>query len=143
MVGVLVGVLFGRWSVVGFPFGRWSVVNFGLVGGRWFLWSVRAVVGGRCFAFLLVGGRFLFLRMVGGRWLVVGGLWSVTGRWAVVLYYAVIFWGRPRMLSNEHSYPNLYRVPPPSPPPPRRTAERIKHLNPHACIHTRKILFSP
>ena len=42
----------------------WSVVNFWY--GRWFLWSVRAVVSGRCFAFLLVGGRFLFLRMVGG-----------------------------------------------------------------------------
>ena len=25
---------------------------------------------------------------VGGRWLMVGGLWSVAGRWAVVLYYA-------------------------------------------------------
>ena len=57
------------------------------------------MVGGRCFAFLLVGGRFLFLRMVGGRclnqymvggrWLMVGGLWSVAGRWAVVLYYAL------------------------------------------------------
>ena len=47
------------------------------------------MVGGRCFAFLLVGGLFLFLRMVGGRclnqymvggrWLMVGGLWSVVG----------------------------------------------------------------
>ena len=37
------------------------------------------MVGGRCFAFLLVGGRFLFLRMVGGRCLMVGGLWSVGG----------------------------------------------------------------
>ena len=58
------------------------------------------MVGRRCFAFLLVGGRFLFLRMVGGRclnqykvggrWLMVGGLWSVAGRWTVVLYYASI-----------------------------------------------------
>ena len=66
-----------------------------VVGGRLVMWSV---VGGRCFAFLLVGGWFLFLRMVGGRclnqymvrgrWLMVGGLWSVAGRWAVVLYYA-------------------------------------------------------
>ena len=56
------------------------------------------MVGGRCFAFLLVGVRFLFLRVVGGRclyqymvdgrWLMVGGLWSVAGWWAVVLYYA-------------------------------------------------------
>ena len=72
----------------------------GAGGGQWSLvmWSV---VGGRCFAFLLVGGRFLFLRMVGsrclnqymvgGRWLMVDGLWSVAGRWAVVLYYA---WSR-------------------------------------------------
>ena len=72
-----------------------------MVGGRW---SVSNVVGGRCFAFLLVGGRFLFLRMVGGRclnqymvgvggsWSVVCGLWSVAGRWAVVLYYADFFY---------------------------------------------------
>ena len=26
--------------------------------------------------------------MVGGRWSVVCGLWSVAGRWVVVLYYA-------------------------------------------------------
>ena len=59
-----------------------------------FLSLVLAVVGGRCFAFLLVSGRFLFLRMVGGQclnqymvsgwWLMVGGLWSVVcGRWLV------------------------------------------------------------
>ena len=76
----LVGGEFLVWSVVG---GRWSVV-----GGRW---SVSNVVGGRCFAFLLVDGRFLFLRMVGGRclnqymvggrWSVVGGRWLVGGRW--------------------------------------------------------------
>ena len=63
----MVGVLFGRWSVVGFPFGRWSVVNFWF--GRWFLWSVLVLVGGRCF------NQY----MVGGRWLMVGGLWSVVG----------------------------------------------------------------
>ena len=49
------------------------------------------MVGGRCFAFLLVGGLFLFLRMVGGRclnqymvdgrWCVVCGQWLVGGRW--------------------------------------------------------------
>ena len=58
----------------------------GAGGGRW---SVSDVVGGRCFAFLLVGGRFLFLRMVcvllsiwsvvGGSWSLVCGLWSVGG----------------------------------------------------------------
>ena len=71
------------WSVVG---GEFLVLNF-----RWFLWSMQAVVGGRCFAFLLVGGRFLFLRMVARRCLnqyMVDGLWSVAGRWAVVFYYA-------------------------------------------------------
>ena len=70
-----------------------------VVGGRLVMWLVSNVVGGRCFAFLLVGGRFLFLRMVGGqclnqymvsgRWLMVGGLWSVAGWWAVVLYYVL------------------------------------------------------
>ena len=57
------------------------------------MWSVSNVVGGRCFAFLLVSGRFLFLRMVGdrclnqymvgGRWLMVDGRsrWLVGGRW--------------------------------------------------------------
>ena len=62
------------WSVVGFftAIGRWSVVF--QIGGRWFLWSVV--------------GYFL------GKWsvvgvTVVGGLWSVAGRWAVGLYYAV------------------------------------------------------
>ena len=90
----------GRWSVVDFPFGRWSAVNFGLVGGFYgrcwrCRWSVSNVIGGRCFAFLLVGGLFLFLRMVsgrclnqymvGGRWLMVGGRWlMVGGRWSVV-----------------------------------------------------------
>ena len=56
----------------------------GAGGGRW---SVSNVVGGRCFAFLLVGGLFLFLRMVDGRCLnqyMVGGSWSVVcGRWLV------------------------------------------------------------
>ena len=66
----------GLWSV--FHLVRWSILVWSVVGGRW---SVSNVVGGRCFAFLLVGGRFLFLRMVGGRWLMVGGLWSVAGRW--------------------------------------------------------------
>ena len=38
----MVGVLFGRWSVVDLPFGRWSVVNF------WFgRWSVVFMVGVR------------------------------------------------------------------------------------------------
>ena len=47
------------------------------------------MVGGRCFAFLLVRGRFLFLRMVGGQcvnqyMVMVDGLWSVVcGRWLV------------------------------------------------------------
>ena len=90
----MVGVLFGRWSVVGLPFGWWSVVNFWF--GRWSMvfmvgaggdrWSVSNVVGGQCFAFLLVGGRFLFLRMVGGPCLnqyVVSGLWSVVSGWSV------------------------------------------------------------
>ena len=98
MVGGLVdGRCFsGRWSVMNFWLGRWSMVFMvGAGGGRW---SVSNVVGGRCFPFILVGGRFLFLRMVGGlclnqymvggRWFIVGGLWSVAGRWAVVLYYA-------------------------------------------------------
>ena len=39
------------------------------------------MVGGRCFAFLLVGGLFLFLRMVGGRCL---NQYMVDGRWSVV-----------------------------------------------------------
>ena len=103
----MVGVLFGRWSVVGFPFGWWSVVVgeflvWSVVGGfyggagsgRLVMWSVVgvlhfywSVVG---FLFLrMVGGRCLNRYMVGGRWLMVGDLWSVAGRWAVVLYYAV------------------------------------------------------
>ena len=94
---------FGRWLVVNFWFGRWLVIFMVGAGGGW--WSVSNVVGGRCFAFLLVSSRFLFLRMVGGRclnqylvggqWLMVGGLWSVAGRWAVVLYYAL-----PRVISQ-------------------------------------------
>ena len=80
-----------------------------MVSGEFLVWSVVGAGGGRCFACLLVGGRFLLLRMVSGRclnqymvggwwsvvgvlisiWLVVGGLWSVAGRWAVVLYYAL------------------------------------------------------
>ena len=71
-----------------FWFGRWSVIF--MVGAG----------GGRCFAFFLVGGRLLLSRMVvvcvlisiwsvaHGRWLMDGGLWSMAGRWAVVLYYA-------------------------------------------------------
>ena len=80
----------GRWSVVGVLFGRCLRSVFHLVGGRWFLWC-SALVGGQCFAFLLVSGRFLVLGMVGGRclnqymvggrWHMVGGLWSVAGRW--------------------------------------------------------------
>ena len=67
----MVGVLFGRWSVVGFPFGRWSVVNF------WFVrWSVVFIVGaggGRLVMwsmFCIFTGQWslLFLGMVDGRW---------------------------------------------------------------------------
>ena len=57
-----------------------------MVGAGGCRWSVSNVVGGRCFAFLLVGDRFLFLRMVGGRCLnqyMVGGRWSVVGGWSV------------------------------------------------------------
>ena len=89
------------WSVVCGRFFIWSVV-----GGEFLVWSVLAVVGGRlvmwsvvgvlhfywsvvCFYFWnMVGGRCLNQYMVGGRWLMVGGLWSVAGRWAVVFYYA-------------------------------------------------------
>ena len=49
---------------------------------------MRAVVGGRFLFLRMVGGRCLNQYMVGGRWLMVGDLWSVAGRWAVVLYYA-------------------------------------------------------
>ena len=72
----MVGVLFGRWSVVGFPVVGCEFLVWSVVGGFYGRWSVVFMVGGRCFAFLLVGGRFLFLRMV-------GGLWSVAVRWAV------------------------------------------------------------
>ena len=49
-------IFLGKWSVVG---GAWSVVGgaWSVVGGAW------SVVGGRCHC----------------------GLWSVAGRWAVVL----------------------------------------------------------
>ena len=58
------------WSVVGSEFLVWSVVGgfYGRCG-----WSVSNVVGGRCFAFLLVGGRFLFLIV---RFFLVGRLWE-------------------------------------------------------------------
>ena len=77
------------WSVVGFftAIGRWSVVF--QIGGRWFLWSVVGYFLGK---WSVVPGRW---SVVPGRWsvvgvtvVVVGGLWSVAGRWAVVLYYA-------------------------------------------------------
>ena len=95
VVGGLVGDRFFVWSLV------WSVV--GAFYGRWGQWSSSDVVGGWCFAFLLVGawplllrmvdGQFLFSRMVGGRclnqymvggagsWSVVGGLWLVSCQW--------------------------------------------------------------
>ena len=41
------------------------------------------LVGGRCFAFLLVVVRFLFLRMVGSLCL---NQYMVSGLWSVVLY---------------------------------------------------------
>ena len=85
----MVGVLFGRWSVVGLPFGRWSVVIFGLVGDRWFYgrcgrWSVFCIFTGQwsVFIFEKVGGRCLNQYMVGGQWSVVGG-WSVGGGFAL------------------------------------------------------------
>ena len=76
----------GRWSVVCGRSYIWSVVGGEFWFGRCRRWSVSNVVGGRCFAFLLVSGRFLFLRMVGGRCLnkyMVGGRWSVVGGWSV------------------------------------------------------------
>ena len=61
--------------MVGGRFLVWSVVD-GFY-GQCERWSVSSVVGGQCFAFLLVGGRFYFRE-----WSVVGGSWSV------VLYHA-------------------------------------------------------
>ena len=63
----MVGVLFGRWSVVGLPFGQWSVVKFWF--GRWSVVFMVGAGGGRwsVFCTLLVGGRFLFLRIVSSR----------------------------------------------------------------------------
>ena len=45
----MVGVLFGRWSMVGFPFGR-SVVN-----GEFLVWSVVGGFYGRCGRWSVVG----------------------------------------------------------------------------------------
>ena len=62
----MVGVLFGRCSVVGFPFGRWSVVNF------WF---------GRWSMFCIFTGRWSVFIFENGQWSVVCGRWLVGGRW--------------------------------------------------------------
>ena len=65
--------------MVGGCSGRWSVFSQPCVGGGSFL---RSVVGGR-----------LFLRkwtVVGGSVTVVGGLWLVAGRWAVLSYYVFV-----------------------------------------------------
>ena len=74
----------GRWSVVVLVGGRFFSQS--LVGGRWFLWSVVGYFLGK---WSVVGGAWL---VVPGRWsvvgvTVVGGLWSLAGQWAVVLYY--------------------------------------------------------
>ena len=68
------------WSVVGFftAIGRWSV-DF-QIGGRWFLWSVVGYFLGK---WSVVDGS---VTVVGGRWSMIVSLWSVAGRWAVVLY---------------------------------------------------------
>ena len=55
------------WSVISFFHSHWSVV-----GGFSDRWLMVPLVDG-----------WLFFRSV------VGGRWSVAGRWAVVLYYAV------------------------------------------------------
>ena len=47
------------------------------IGGRWFLWSV-------------VGSFLGKWSVVPGRWSV--SLWSVAGRWAAVLYYALFLY---------------------------------------------------
>ena len=83
----MVGVLFGRWSVVRLPFGWWSVVNFWF--GRWSVVFMVGAGGGRLVMWSVVGVLHFYWSMVGGSWLVICGLWSVAGRWAVVLYYAV------------------------------------------------------
>ena len=89
----------GRWSEACGRLCVWSVV--GGFFGRCDRWSVSVSVGGRCFMFLMVGGRLFFRQwsmvgvlssiwsVVGGTRSAVGGLWSVAGRWAVGLYYAV------------------------------------------------------
>ena len=95
VVGGLTTVI---WSVVGCCSGRW-LNNRNLVGGRLLFWSVVgffhihwSVVGGQ----FQIGGRWFLWSVVGyflGKWsvvgvTVVGGLWSMAVRWAVVLYYA-------------------------------------------------------
>ena len=49
-----------------------------MVGGFSDRWSMVSLVGGRLFL-----GKWSVVGVT-----VVGGLWSVAGRWAVVLYYA-------------------------------------------------------
>ena len=61
----MAGALFGRWSVVGFPFCRWSVVIFGLADGQWFLWWVRAVVGGWLVMWSVIGVLHFYWSVVG------------------------------------------------------------------------------
>ena len=83
---------FGRWFIILSVVGGWRPV----VGYAYGLWSVVFMVGaigGRCFMFLMVGGRLFFRQwsvvgvlssiwsVVGGTRSVVGGLWSVAGRW--------------------------------------------------------------
>ena len=85
----------GRWSVVVLVGGRFFHSHWSVVGGFSDRWSVVPLVCGRLF--FQVSGRWSMVpgrwSMVPGRWsvvgvTVVGGLWSVAGRWAVVLYYA-------------------------------------------------------
>ena len=75
----LVGGRLLFWSVVGFftAIGRWSVVF--QICGRWFLWSVVGYFLGK---WSVVPGRWSVVGVT-----VVGGLWSVAGWWAVVMYY--------------------------------------------------------
>ena len=85
------------WSVVGCCSGRW-LNNRNLVGGRLLFWSVVGFFTaiGRWSVVFQIGGRWFLWSVVGyflGKWSVVPGrwsvsLWSVAGRWAVVLYYA-------------------------------------------------------
>ena len=67
------------WSVVG------GLTTRNLVGGRFLSQPLVGSFSDRC----SVVGYFLGKwSVVGVTWSVVCGLWSVAGRWAVVLYYA-------------------------------------------------------